>query len=131
RGNYHLNANQLLAFHLTRLQTILSQHPDCIAIETQPQLFEVKTLLDWMQINAPQMPVYVSFTVQNPQTLSDGTPLKQAVLLVNNYHQVFAVGVNCLAPTKVLPAIQQIRSQTSKEIIVYPNLGSSYDPQSK
>lgn len=131
RGDYHLTTQELLDFHLPRLQVILKQEPDCLAIETQPQLFETQTLLNWMQNNNSTLPIYVSFTLRDPQTLSDGTTLAQAIKVINQYPQVFAVGVNCIAPAWVLPAVQQIHLQTTKEIIVYPNSGSSYDPQSK
>lgn len=131
RGNYDLSKNEILDFHLPRLQIILKQQPDCIAIETQPQLFEVKVLLDWMKSNAPKVPIYVSFTMQDLHHLSNGTSLQEAAALVNTYEQVFAVGVNCLNPDWVLPIINQLKTATTKEIVVYPNLGSSYDPISK
>lgn len=131
RGDYHLTTQELLDFHLPRLQVILQQEPDCLAIETQPQLLETQTLLNWMQNNNSTLPIYVSFTLRDPQTLSDGTTLAQAIKVINQYPQVLAVGVNCIAPAWVLPAVQQIHLQTTKEIIVYPNSGSSYDPQSK
>lgn len=128
RGDYQLSRSEFLAFHLPRLQAIIQERPDCIGIETQPQWLEVKTLLDWLQCHAPQMPVYVSFTLQDAHTLSSGTPLQAVIPLLNQNPQVFAVGCNCCAPQLVLPAIQTLTALTNKDIIVYPNLGSQYDP---
>ena len=44
---------------------------------------------------------------------------------VASYPQVFAVGVNCVAPDLVEKAIKTIRQVTTKKIIVYPNLDRS------
>lgn len=131
RGDYLLNEAQYLDFHLPRLQTILEQEPDCIALETQPKLFEPVTLLKWLSKYAPTMPVYVSFTLRDEQTLSDGTKLSRAIKEVSKYPQVFAVGINCIAPKLVEKALKTIRQATTKQIIVYPNSGSVYDPNTK
>ncbi|MDF7637977.1 homocysteine S-methyltransferase [Lactobacillus sp. ESL0791] len=131
RGDYHLSSKEYLDFHLPRLTTIIAEKPDCLAIETQPKLEEVICLLTWLKEQQPQIPVYVSFTLQDSQTISDGTSLKTAVNAVNNFPQVFAVGVNCVNPHLVSSAITCIQQETSKEIVVYPNQGASYDPASK
>ncbi|WEV43934.1 homocysteine S-methyltransferase [Lactobacillus sp. ESL0684] len=131
RGDYNLADAEYLAFHLPRLKTIIEQKPDCIAIETQPNLKEVKCLLTWMENNYPKYPVYVSFTLRDAQTISDGTSLAAAITVVNQFSQVFAVGINCTNPNLVTAAVKVIRPLTSKEIVVYPNQGASYDPTTK
>ena len=79
RGDYDLTKKQYLNFHLPRLQVLLQNKPDCLAIETQPKLDEVVVLLDWLKENAPEMPVYVSFTLHDTTKISDGTPLKKVM----------------------------------------------------
>lgn len=131
RGDYLLNDAQYLNFHLPRLTAILAQTPDCLALETQPKLSEPLALLRWLEKNVPQMPVYVSFTLRDETTLSDGTKLKRAVAAISKFEQVFAIGVNCIAPELVSGALKVIRQATTKKIIVYPNLGAKYDPETK
>lgn len=85
RGDYDLTKKQYLDFHLPRLQVLLQNKPDCLAIETQPKLDEVVVLLDWLKENAPEMPVYVSFTLHDTTKISDGTPLKKVMEKINEY----------------------------------------------
>lgn len=131
RGDYDLTEKEYLDFHLPRLKVLLANQPDCIAIETQPKLTEVIALLDYLTANAADVPAYVSFTLHDDQTISDGTSLREAVAKVSSYRQVFAVGVNCVKPQIVTPAIEEIKRYTNKAIVVYPNLGASYNPVAK
>lgn len=127
RGDYDLTKKQYLDFHLPRLKVLLENKPDCLAIETQPRLDEVAVLLDWLKENAPDMPVYVSFTLHDTTKISDGTPLKKVMEKLNEYDQVFAVGANCFKPFLATSAIDKMRELTKKTIIVYPNLGGVYN----
>lgn len=131
RGDYLLNDAQYLNFHLPRLTAVLAQAPDCLALETQPKLSEPLALLRWLEKNVPQMPVYVSFTLRDEMTLSDGTELKRAVAAISKFEQVFAIGVNCIVPELVSGALKVMRQAMTKKLIVYPNLGAQYDPETK
>ncbi|WP_265489008.1 homocysteine S-methyltransferase [Lactobacillus sp. PV034] len=131
RGDYELSKQEYLDFHLPRLKLILSEEPDLIAVETQPKLDETLVLLDWLTQNAPKVPVYVSFTLKNETTISDGTSLAQAAQVVDNYDQVIGIGINCVAPNLVTPALELLNKNTTKPLIVYPNQGASYNPEIK
>lgn len=129
-GAYHLNKEEFLQFHLPRLKAVLAEKPDLLAIETQPRLDEVIILLNWLKEQAPQIPVYVSFTLrkqEEPNYISDGTSIKEAVTQVNQFKQVFAIGINCIHPLAVSPALRNIRLYTQKPMVVYPNLGGIYN----
>ncbi|MBP2057864.1 homocysteine S-methyltransferase [Lactobacillus colini] len=131
RGDYELSRDEYLAFHLPRLKTVLSQDPDILAIETQPKLSETIVLLDWVKKNAKNIPVYVSFTLKNSKQISDGTSLKEAIKKINEYQQVFAVGINCVNPDLVDEALIEMNKYTDKSLVVYPNSGTVYDPKVK
>lgn len=131
RGDYHLSQKEFLTFHLPRLKAVLAEKPDVLAIETQPRLDEPVVLLDWLKKNKIKIPVYISFTLKNAKQISDGISLKEAVSKINQYDQVFAVGVNCVNPKIVTAAVDEINKYTNKAIIVYPNLGVTYDPKTK
>ena len=127
RGDYELTQKQYLNFHLPRLKVLLQNKPDCLAIETQPKLDEVVAILDWLKENAPEMPVYASFTLHDTTKISDGTPLKKVIEKLNEYDQVFAVGANCFKPFLATAAIDKMREFSKKPIIVYPNLVGVYN----
>lgn len=131
RGDYELTTEEYLAFHLPRLKTLLTNEPDCIAIETQPKLTETAALLDYLQKAVPTMPVYISFTLHDAQTISDGTSIAEAVKKVDSYPQVFAIGINCISPQIVTSALDEIGKFTNKPLVVYPNQGAAYNPQIK
>lgn len=130
RGDYHLSKKEYLDFHLPRLKAVLSQKPDLIALETQPKLDEPLVILDWLK-EQTNIPVYVSFTLKDATNISDGTSLKEAVTNIDEYEQVFAIGINCVDPKIVSPALAEIKKCTAKPLVVYPNLGAVYDPTSK
>ncbi|MBT8912592.1 hypothetical protein BTI54_07260 [Lactobacillus delbrueckii subsp. bulgaricus] len=114
----------------------LAEKPDLIALETQPKLDEPLAVLNWLKENASDYPVYVSFTLKDATHISDGTTLEQAVSAVDKFEQVFAIGINCISPDLVAPALKEIGKYTFKPlvvypIVVYPNLGASYDPKIK
>ncbi|RVU70407.1 MULTISPECIES: homocysteine S-methyltransferase [Lactobacillus] len=131
RGDYDLAQSDYVDFHLPRLKLVLAQKPDLLAIETQPKLDEPVALLDWLQENQPDIPVYVSFTLKDTQHLSDGTSIEEAAQKIATYPQVFAIGMNCVSPKLVTPALQEFQKATDLPLVVYPNLGASYDPTIK
>lgn len=131
RGDYELSEQEYLAFHLPRLRQILIERPDLIALETQPKLNEPLAVLNWLKNNASNYPVYASFTLKDTTHISDGTTLEQAVSAVDKFEQVFAIGINCISPDLVTPALKEMSKYTSKPLVVYPNLGASYDPEIK
>ena len=113
------------------MEAIVNAGVDCLALETQPKLSEVKAVLDLLKNEYPDQKVYVSFTLQNAETISEGTKLVDAAKAVAQYDQVIGVGVNCIPPRLVTPAIKKLKEATALPIIVYPNSGASYDATTK
>lgn len=131
RGDYELSENEYLDFHLPRLNLVLEEEPDLLALETQPKLDEPVAVLKWLKGHDPQMLVYVSFTLKDTKHISDGTTIAEAVTKINKYDQVFAIGINCVSPSLVQDALIELGRYTEKPLVVYPNLGASYDPKIK
>lgn len=48
-----------------------------------------------------------------------------------NSKQIVAIGINCAPLSVVTEAIKVLRANTQKPIIVYPNSGETYDPETK
>lgn len=131
RGDYELSLADYQDFHAPRLEELLAAGVDCLAIETQPKLAEVTAILAWLHDHQISIPVWVSFSLQDPQTISEGTALTQAVGAIQDDPNVLAVGVNCMPVTMATPAVETIAKVASVPIIVYPNSGAQYDPTTK
>lgn len=130
-GNYSLTENEYQSFHYPRLALMDKAGVDLFAIETQPNFDETRALLDLISQKFPHQTAWLSFSVKDSTHLCDGTPIAQAVQYFEQYKQVTAIGVNCLALEKVEAVIKNIKKKTNKPIIVYPNNGDQYDPHTK
>lgn len=126
RGDYQLSQEDFQAFHKDRIQVLLENSVDLLALETMPNLDEIKALLALIQSLDPKIPVYLSVTAQEPGKISDGSSLKDLAELANGYDQVFAIGVNCSKPDLVEKILQELRPLTSKALLAYPNSGEVY-----
>lgn len=117
-------------WHRRRFEILVDRtDADILAIETIPCLTEVRALLNLLP-SRPKAKAWISVSCTDEHTLRSGEKLAdfvQAVESKDKLGQVEAIGVNC-TPPKFLPAIiSQIRSQTSRAIVVYPNNGDIYD----
>lgn len=131
RGDYELSAEEYQQFHLPRIEELVNAGVDILAIETQPKLDEVLAILELLKEKYPQQKVYVSYTLSDDDTISDGTPLPRAIHALEDYSQVIAVGINCVKLELVEPALKNMKEITDKHLIVYPNSSAVYDPKSK
>ena len=131
RGDYELSAEEYQQFHLPRIEELVNAGVDILSIETQPKLDEVLAILELLKEKYPQQKVYVSYTLSDDDTISDGTPLPRAIHALEDYSQVIAVGINCVKLELVEPALKNMKEITDKHLIVYPNSSAVYDPKSK
>lgn len=130
RGDYALSEAELTAFHRKRLQTLIDAQPDILACETIPCLMEAKVLVKLLKEN-PQNYCWLSFSARDGLHINSGEKIQECAQWLDNYEQVAAVGINCTAPEYVTSLIAEIRKGTDKPIIIYPNSGENYNPQSK
>ena len=74
---------------------------------------------------------WVSFCCRNGEQLQDGSKVEDALRVVGDLPQVVAVGVNCTAPEFISELIEVVRGTVpEKGIIMYPNSGEVYQPDS-
>ncbi|MCS8603612.1 homocysteine S-methyltransferase [Lactiplantibacillus pentosus] len=130
-GDYQLSSAAYQAFHQERLELMIDAGVDVLALETMPRLDEVQALVDLVTTQWPKQPYWVSFSIRDPQTLCDGTPLAAAAQWVAAQPNVVAVGVNCTALENIEPALKTLRAAVTMPLIVYPNSGDQYDPVTK
>lgn len=124
RGSYGLTAAQLRDFHAPRLELLIGEQPDLLAVETIPDLLEAQVLVDL--IGELDVPAWLSFTVAGTRTRA-GQPVADAFAVGDSVANLVAVGVNCCAPGDVLPAVHLARQVSGKPAIAYPNAGETWD----
>jgi len=134
-GNYRvMGVEALFTWHRPRLELLLQANPDMIACETIPCLEEVEALallFNQLSNEGTFVPkVWISLACQNSTTLNSGQLLEDAIERVEALdvgRNIYAVGINCTAPSHITDAIKLISDRTSRKIIVYPNRGETWD----
>lgn len=129
RSGGGLTVDELRAFHRPRLAALATAGPDVLALETLPALAEAEALV--RELGAVGLPAWLSMTtVLDP----DGTvrtrlgePASRAWELARDAPEVVAVGVNCLDPAGVLPAVQEAARVSGLPVVAYPNSGERWD----
>lgn len=76
-------------------------------------------------------PCWVCFTTKNGKLLSSGETIRDAVKLIQGIENVIAIGVNCVKPKYVVEIIKEIKKETNKPIVVYPNAGETFNAKTK
>ncbi len=125
-GDYDKGVDELVAFHVPRLQALASAEPDVLACETIPSIAEAEALVRALE-HVPQIPAWVSFSCRNAAQLCDGTPFEEAIRVVEASPSVVAVGVNCTAPTHIEGLVRLAAGVTDRSIVAYPNRGAFWD----
>lgn len=130
-GDYgKITINELKDFHRPRIQILLDQGVDLLALETIPNRLETQALIELLAEEFPEAEAYMSFTVQIPDAISDGNSLAEMAKLVSQSNQILAVGINCSSPLLYNQALSFLEN-TGKALITYPNSGEVYDGDSQ
>jgi homocysteine S-methyltransferase len=124
RGRYGVEARRLRDFHLPRLELLASAQPDFLAVETIPDVDEAEVLVPLL--DELGVPAWLSYSCDGAMTRA-GQPLAEAFAVAADSNTVIATGVNCCAPSDVLPALEVARSVTGKPGVAYPNSGQGWD----
>jgi homocysteine S-methyltransferase len=129
-GDYDKDEDELVGFHLPRLEALAEAEPDVFAVETIPSFVEAGALARALE-RVPEIPAWVSFSCRDGGHVCDGTPIEEAVEIVTAAPSVIAVGVNCTSPLHVERLVETISAMTDKPVVCYPNRGSFWDPMRK
>ena len=130
RGDYGISDQALTDFHEPRIRMLDGSAADMLACETIPSFQEAEVLSDLLKTCGK--PAWISFSCKDDQHISDGTPIAQCAALFAHHPTVFAIGVNCTSPEYISGLIRSIKANAGeKKIVVYPNSGAVYDPESK
>jgi homocysteine S-methyltransferase len=129
-GDYDKDEDQLVEFHVPRIEALAEGEPDVLAVETIPSFVEARALVRALE-KVPEVPAWVSFSCRDGRHICDGAPIGSAVEVVASAPGVVAVGVNCTSPLYVERLVETISDTTGKHIVCYPNRGSFWDPMRK
>ena len=126
-GKYAVTKNKLWDFHKKRWDIFARTRVDMIAFETIPNIYEAEIIRRLCE-EFPEKPIWVSFCTKDATQLSDGSAITEVASFFGDLDHVLGIGINCTAPSNVLPLIEAIKPVIGeKEILVYPNSGELYD----
>lgn len=127
-GDYsNISLAALKDFHRRRIELLIEQGSELLALETIPNFLEAQALVELLAEDFPEVEAYISFTSQDGQSISDGKSIEKIAELVNGSEQILAVGLNCTAPSLYPAFLSQLREKTNKPFVTYPNSGEIYD----
>lgn len=129
RGDYDLDEAALMAFHRPRMAALARSDADLFACETIPCLVEAVALARLLA-EFPGCHAWISFSAGDASHTCRGEPLAGCAAQLDRYDQVAAIGVNCTAPCYISDLVDGVRAGTGKPVIVYPNSGETYRPDS-
>ncbi|MDP2293165.1 MAG: homocysteine S-methyltransferase [Actinomycetota bacterium] len=121
-GVYAASWGEVRAFHRQRLAVLVDTAPDLFAIETIPSLAEAEIVIDELRV-LTDAPAWLTFSCRDAAHTCAGDQFADAAGVVAP--AVSAVGVNCTAPTFVLPLLQS--ASVAVPLVVYPNHGAAWD----
>lgn len=128
RGDYQLTEKELMDFHRPRIKALIESGVDLLACETIPCLIEAQALIKLLS-ESPQASAWLTFTAKDDEHISHGEKISNCAKWLDSYPQVAAIGINCSSPLHIPSLIQEIKKNTNKPIIVYPNSGEIYEPK--
>ncbi len=119
---------RLRAFHRPRMEALAAAGVDVLACETVPAAVEAEALV--AEAVALGVPIWLSLTTVLD---ADGLPRTRrgesaadVFALVGGVPEVVAVGVNCTAPSAVVPSLTAA-AVGGKPLLAYPNSGEGWD----
>lgn len=126
-GDYQLSKEAFKDFHRSRIKALLLAGSDFLAIETIPNVVEAQALIELLADEFPDTEAYMSFTAQDSQKISDGTPMTEVAKLCDSSKQILAFGINCSRPAIISDLLKASRTISQKPLVTYPNSGEIYD----
>ncbi|KAI5369343.1 Putative Homocysteine-binding domain, betaine-homocysteine S-methyltransferase, BHMT [Septoria linicola] len=131
-GAYQRTSEQYMDFHRPRIAALIDAGADLLALETMPNLDEIKALLELLRSEFPSAIAWLSCTVKDFEHLADGSSWADVLDVVKQHdRQIVSFGINCVPMAIVTETLGSIRQFTSLPLIAYPNSGETWDAVSK
>ncbi|HAX69294.1 MAG TPA: homocysteine S-methyltransferase [Anaerolineales bacterium] len=125
RGDYNLSEDELIAFHRPRVEAHIASGADLLACETIPCGIEARALIRLLA-GFPNTLAWFTFTAKDGEHISNGERIADIAAFLDSQPQAAAIGINCTSPLHIPSLVREIKKNTNKPIIVYPNSGEYY-----
>lgn len=125
RGDYNLSEDELIAFHRPRVEALIASGADLLACETIPCGIEARALIRLLA-EFPNTLAWFTFTAKDGEHISNGERIADIASFLDTQPQAAAIGINCTSPLHIPALVREIKKNTGKPIIVYPNSGEYY-----
>jgi homocysteine S-methyltransferase len=123
-GSYDLSVAQLRAFHRPRMVALRDAGTDVLALETVPQLAEVRALV--AEVEDLELDAWLSVSVTG-RRLRSGEDVTDAFTVARDAPHIVAVGMNCSSPGDTTQLVALAAGVSGKPVVVYPNSGEHWD----
>lgn len=144
-GNYrNIDRQGLIDFHRRKVEILLDQRPDGLALETVPSIEECHALCDMLSsssvVATSPVACWISLACQNGQLLNDNNNLSEALRVFREKDpkakRIHAIGINCCDTSHILSLLEIItRDMATKGprrgIVFYPNSGEEWDAENE
>ena len=127
RGDYGLTEQELIDFHRPRVEALIVSGADLLACETIPCLVEAQALVKLLS-EFPNTFAWFCFSANDDEHICNGEKISDCAKWLDQIPQAAAIGINCTSPLYIPSLIREIKKNTDKPVIVYPNSGEIYDP---
>lgn len=125
RGDYNLSEDELIAFHRPRVEALIASGADLLACETIPCGIEARALIRLLA-GFPNTLAWFTFTAKDGEHISNDERIADIAAFLDSQPQAAAIGINCTSPLHIPSLVREIKKNTNKPIIVYPNSGEYY-----
>jgi homocysteine S-methyltransferase len=124
-GRYGLDVDALVRVHAPRVDALLAAGVDALAFETVPAAVELEAIA--RVVAGVDVPVWVTVTTSpsDPTTTPEGDPILAAFASLLERPEVLAIGVNCVPPSHVGPALGALAG-ADRPLVAQPNTGGTY-----
>ncbi|GAA0156849.1 hypothetical protein LIER_14240 [Lithospermum erythrorhizon] len=127
----NVSIDTLKDFHRRRVQVLAESGADIIAFETTPNMMEAKAYVELLEDENIKIPAWLSFSCKDGINVVSGDLITDCAKVADSCRKVIGVGINCTSPRYIHDLIQSIQKVTDKPILVYPNSGETYVPETK
>lgn len=133
RGYPDVQTEYLEVFHIPRLALFAEENPDILSFETIPSYDEAIAIARAMSdpYTSRGTPGWIAFSCKDEHHVSSGETIIKCAEMIDKVRPITGLGINCTKPEYVESLVKDIRTVTDKPIAVYPNLGESYDSETK
>jgi homocysteine S-methyltransferase len=123
-----LTRHDSAAFHSSQIEALSEAAPDYLIANTLPAVSEARGMAD--ACAATGVPYLLSFVVRRDGTVLDGTPLGDAIALIDDTARVppAGFGVNCVHPT-VLARALAVTGPAAVRVVYFQANASALTPE--